>query len=138
MSGYAPFDGLASTAAALAVILLAIVSLAGSSTRRKVVEAGMAGVPELCELTGMLDPRDLQDVFGPPDMGRVWRNVRMADIEAARRPLGYIISNDAVDGLTIAVGVASFFVRHPLVDIALLTALSVQVGGWLAVLRLPK
>ena len=138
MAGYTPLDGLASTVAAITVILLALVSLAGTSSRRQAVEAGLARMQDLCELTGIFDPRQLQDVFGPPDMDRVWRHVRMVDIAAARRPVGHLISNDAVDGLTIAVAAASFFVRHPLVDIALVTALAAQVTGWLAAARLPR
>ncbi len=138
MAGYPPLDGLASTVAALSVILLALVSLAGTAARRQAVEAGAARMQDLCELTGILDPRQLQDVFGPPDMDRVWRHVRMADIAAARRPLGHLISNDAVDGLAIAMAAASFLVRHPLVDIALIAALAAQVTGWLAAARLPR
>ncbi|MEO1786476.1 MAG: hypothetical protein AAFR41_05575, partial [Pseudomonadota bacterium] len=103
MAGYAPLDGLAATVAAITTLLLAFVSLAGSSTRRRAVEAGVARMQDLCELTGILDPRDLQDVFGPPDMERVWRHVRMADVDAARRPLGHLISNDAFDGLSMAI-----------------------------------
>jgi len=138
MTGYAPLDGLATTFAAITVILLALVSLAGTSSRRQAVEAGQARMQDLCELTGIFDPRQLQDVFGPPDMDRVWRKVRMIDIAAARRPLGHLISNDAIDGLAIAVAVASFFVRHPLVDIALLAVLAAEVTGWLAAARLPR
>ncbi|MEM7768341.1 MAG: hypothetical protein AAF253_12765 [Pseudomonadota bacterium] len=138
MAGYAPLDGLAATVAAIAIILLALVSLAGTSVRRQAVEAGMARMTDLCELTGIFDPHQLQDVFGPPDMDQTWRHVRMVDIAAARRPLGHLISNDAVDGLTIAVAAASFFIRHPLVDVALVTALAAQVGGWLAASRLPR
>lgn len=131
-------DGLASTVAALTIILLAIVSLAGTSRRKQSVEAGMAGMQELCELTGIFDPRELQDVFGPPDMDRLWRKVRMVDIDAARRPMGHLISNDAIDGAAIAMAAASFFVHHPLVDLALLIALVAQASGWLAAARLPR
>lgn len=138
MSGYGPFDGLAGTAAALVVILLAIVSLAGTSTRRRLVAAGQARARDLCELTGITDPRVLQDVFGPPDMGRVWRHVRLVDIERARRPLGYLISHDGVDWACIAVAAASFFLAHRLMDVALLLALVAQVTGWLAASRLPR
>jgi len=138
MSGYPPFDGLAETAAALVVILSAIVSLIGSSSRWRAVSLGLAGPQDLCELTGIIDPSQLQDTFGPPDMGRVWRTVTEAEVRAARRPLGHLMSNSAVDWACIGVAVGSFFVSHPLVNLALLTALAAQVSSWVIAARLPK
>ncbi|MEM1105938.1 MAG: hypothetical protein AAGH87_06070 [Pseudomonadota bacterium] len=138
MSGYPPFDGLAATAAALVVILSAIISLVGASTRWRAVRLGAAGPADLCELTGITDPRELQDTFGPPDMGRVWRAVTPADIKAARRPLGHLLSNAGVDWACIAVAAASFFLSGPLMTLALVTALAAQVTSWVITARLPR
>lgn len=138
MSGYAPFDGLMATAAALVVILSAIVSLVGSGARWRAVELGRARAQDLSELTGITDPRDLQDVFGPPDMGRVWRTVRAVDVRAARRPLGHLISNELVDWGCMAIAVLSFFWRPALMEIALVAAVVVQVTGWVVSTRLPR
>lgn len=137
MSGYPPFDGLAETAAALIVILSAIVSLISSSTRWQFVAAGQARAKDLCELTGILDPRELQDTFGPPDMGRVWRSVTRADILSARRPLGHLLSNEYVDYGCLFVAGASFFFDHSLLNLALLACVAIQVTGWVVSARLP-
>lgn len=138
MSGYPPFDGLAATAAALIVILSAIVSLLGSGTRRRAVELGQATTLDLCELTGITDPSQLQDVFGPPDMGRVWRSVTLQDIQRERRPLGHLISNDSLDWAGIAVATASFFWRHPMIEVLLIMFVVLQVTSWFAAARLPR
>ncbi|MEL6473166.1 MAG: hypothetical protein AAFQ21_03720 [Pseudomonadota bacterium] len=138
MSGYAPFDGLTATAAALAIMLSAIVSLVGSAARRRAVLLGEARTQDLCELTGIMNPRALQDVFGPPDMGRVWRHVTLAEVNAARRPLGRVISDPLVDYACIAVALLSFLSDHVLVELALLIALGVQTLSWIAAARLPR
>ena len=138
MSGYPPFDGLAATAAALIVILSGIVSLLGTGARRRAVELGQATTLDLCELTGITDPKMLQDVFGPPDMGRVWRGVSMRDIYRARRPLGHLISNELIDWGTMAIAALSFFTRHPLIEAALLASVALQVASWFAAARLPR
>ena len=138
MSGYAPFDSLTATAAALAVILSAIVSLVGSAARRRNVELRAATVQDLCELTGITDPRELQDVFGPPDMGRVWRMVTLDDVMAARRPLGRLISDPVIDWACIAAALLSFFSDFVLVELALVAAALAQAGGWIAATRLPR
>ena len=138
MSGYGPFDGLAQVAAALATILRALVSLAGSAQRRDAVALAQARVQDLCELTGITDPRQLQDVFGPPDMGRVWRHVTMADIVRARRPLGHLISDDRLDWACIGIAALSFFIGAALMDLLLLSALTAQIAGWVLATQLPR
>lgn len=138
MSGYPPFDGLTATAAALVVIISAIISLVGSSARWRAVQLGMAGPQDLCELTGITDPSKLQDTFGPPDMGRVWRTITEADVRAARRLLGHLMSNAGVDWACIGVAALSFFLSHPLMNLALLTALAAQVSSWVVAARLPR
>lgn len=138
MSGYGPFDGLALTAAALIVILSAIVSVIGSGARWRMVQLGQARVQDLCELTGITDPSKLQDTFGPPDMGRVWRHVTVAEIKQARVPLGHLMSNETIDWACIAIAVLSFFWRHPVVELFLMSAVILQVASWVVSARLPK
>ncbi|MEM9667954.1 MAG: hypothetical protein AAF950_03440 [Pseudomonadota bacterium] len=133
-----PFDGLTAVALALAVILSAIVSLITSSVRRESVRNGEAGAQALCELTGILDPKELQDVFGPPDMGRIWRRVTLRDVMVARQPLGHIISGQGVDIASISVAVISFFSDHILIGLGLALAVSIQTAGWVLSARLPK
>ena len=131
-------DGLAATAMALAIILSAIVSSVASSARKQAVIMAEAKVQDLCELTGIMDPRELQDVFGPPNMGRIWQNITLAQVMAARRPAGHVISSQAVDGGCALVAALSFFLGHPLVSLALVAAFCLQIAGWVLVYRLPK
>ena len=138
MSGYGPLDGLTIIAMAIFTILSAFISLVGSSARRRSVEEGVAQAQDLCELTGITDPGELQDTFGPPDMGRVWRTVTMKDVERVRRPLGHLLSNDRFDQASILAAVAAVFWRHPLVLLALMSFAVLQLVGWIVSMRLPR
>ena len=138
MSGYGEFSGLTITAFALAVTLSAIVSMVGAAARRLAVEEQRATARDLCELTGITDPTTLQDVFGPPDMGRVWRRVTSADIDRVRRPLGHIISGNWVNTLSVAIAGLAVIYPRPLTILALLLATGLQLAGWTIAARLPK
>jgi len=138
MSGYGPFDGFTLTAIALAVVLSAIVSLLGTSTRKRNIALGEAQAADLAEMTGIRDPKRLLEVFGPPDMGRVWRHVTLLDVRRARTPEGWLISSDLVDYGCIAVAALTPFVSGPLMQGLLLAALAIQVAGWVVSTRLPK
>ena len=138
MSGYGPYDGLTIMAMAVFTILSAIISLVGSSARRHAVEQGEAQAKDLCELTGITDPGELQDVFGPPDMGRIWRTVTLRDVERVRRPLGHLLSNDRFDQASILAAGMAVFWRHPLVLLALMGFTLLQIVGWIVSMRLPR
>ncbi|MEM7660923.1 MAG: hypothetical protein AAF292_01635 [Pseudomonadota bacterium] len=138
MSFTSPIDGLAAVALALAVILSAIVSLITSSVRRETIRNGEATAQALCELTGILDPKELQDIFGPPDMGRVWRRVTLPQVMQARQPLGHIISGQSTDIACITVAVLSFLLDNIFVGLGLTLAVSIQAVGWIVSTRLPK
>lgn len=131
-------DGLTIVAIALAVMLSALVSLVGSSARRQAVRMAEAGPRDLCELTGILNFKELQDVFGPPNLNRVWQNLTLEQVLAKRRPVGHIISGQVVDWLCMAVALVSFFSDFVLVEIGLLIALAAQVAGWAYSARLPR
>ena len=131
-------DGLAATAMALAVILSAIVSSVASSARRQAVIMAEAKAQDLCELTGIMDPRELQDVFGPPNLARTWSHLTLKQVLAQRRPAGHIISSQWIDGGSALIACLSFFIGHPLFSLALVVAFCLQVAGWVLVYRLPK
>jgi len=133
-----PNDALAATVAAITVILSVIVSLVGSSARRQSVTEHRATAQDLCELTGITQPRDLQDAFGPPGMDRIWRTVTLAEVTRERRPLGHLLSDDRLDYLCGAVALMSFFWRNPLILLFLGVALCFQVAGWVVSSRLPR
>ncbi|MAB11291.1 MAG: hypothetical protein CMF06_11860 [Hyphomonas sp.] len=138
MSGYGPFDGFTLMAIALAVFLSALVSLIGTSGRKRNIALGEAQVGDLAEMTGIRDPKRLQEVFGPPDMGRVWRSVTLLDVRRARTPEGWLMSSDLVDYGCMAAAALSMFVSHRLVPAILLLALGIQVAGWIVSTRLPR
>ena len=102
------------------------------------VEQGFAGIRELCELTGITNIKELQDVFGPPDMNRIWRNVTLDRVLEARRPAGYLISGRAVNWASIGIAVLAMFRPGDLVLLALFFACMAQIGGWVISTRLPK
>lgn len=131
-------DGFTATAIALGVLLSAIVSLVGSSARRQAVIMAQASPRDLCELTGILNPKELQDVFGPPNLNKIWQNITLERVLEVRRPLGYIISGQAIDWLCFGVALLSFFSDFFLVELGLLAALGVQVTGWAYAAKLPK
>ena len=138
MSGYGPFDGFTLVAIALAVILSGIVSLIGTSARKRNIALGEAQVVDLAEMTGIRDPKRLLEVFGPPDMGRVWRTVTLLEVRRARTPEGWLMSSDLVDYACIAAAVIALMVSHKLMPALLLGALGIQVAGWIVSARLPR
>lgn len=127
--------GLAATFIAIAVILMAVVSLMTTGMRRQAVLEGRATAADLSELSGIFDPRVLQDVFGPPTLDGVFRT-DMARIKQVRRRLAYLISDDRLDMLTIAIAVLSFFIRAPLMELLLVATAVYQIAGFIALPRL--
>ena len=138
MGGYPPYADFTEFAVALGVILSAIVSLLGTSSRKLVIAQGEARMQDLAEMTGLLDPKDVLAAFGPPDMGRIWRSVTLTDVRRARGPLGWLMSSDIVDYACMAAVAAALLFDHKLLPLLLLGALAVQVGGWIASTRVPK
>ncbi|WP_018148779.1 hypothetical protein [Henriciella marina] len=138
MGGVPGFDGIAFVATVIAILLSAIASLLGTMTRKQQVDNGVVDAALLCELTGIQDPRILQDVFGPPTMNRMWQGLTLSDITSERRFPGYLISDDRVDWACIAVALVSFFWQHPLMDGLVITAAIVQIAGWALAYQLPR
>ena len=131
-------EGLSLFGVAIATMLMAIASLLGTMTLKQVVELGHVEARILCNLTGITDPRELQDVFGPPAMNRVWHGLTLADIERERRPAGYLVSDDRVDWISIGVAFLALFWRHPVADLLLIVAAVSQIAGWVIASKLPK
>ncbi len=130
--------GLPLVSIALAVMISALIRLIQTMQLRQRVEFGQTGVRELAELSGVTDPQDLQDVFGPPGMNRIWSHVTLATIEAKRRLAGYLMSESRLHWFSIAAGILAFIISHWIVQILLLIAALIQSGAWLSATRLPK
>lgn len=131
-------EGLSLFGVSIATMLMAVASLLGTMTLKQVVEMGQVNARVLCSLSGITDPRELQDVFGPPTMNRMWHGLTLADIEQRRRPAGYLISDDRVDWISIGVAFLALFWRHPVADLLLIVAAVSQLSGWIIATRLPK
>ncbi|MFN7180112.1 hypothetical protein [Hyphomonas sp.] len=138
MGGYPPYSGFTEAAMAIAVILSAIVSLIGTSARKRTIALGEARLADLAEMTGILDPRQLLQVFGPPDTGRSWPSVNLLDVRRARTPLGWLMSSDLVDYACILGALAGLWLSHWTAPLALLVATGIQLAGWIASARVPK
>lgn len=131
-------SGLPLVSIALAVMISAFIRMVQSMQLRQRVGFGQTGVRELAELSGVTDPQDLQDVFGPPGMNRVWSNVTLATIESKRRLAGFLMSDSRLHWFSIAAGLGAFIFSHWVVQILLLIAAIIQSGAWLSATRLPK
>ncbi len=138
MGGYPPYSGFTEFAVALTVMLSALVSLIGTSGRKRNIAIGEARLQDLAEMTGLLDPKQILAVFGPPDMGRVWRGVTLFDVRRARGPLGWLMSSDIVDYLCMAATVTALVFDHRLMPLLLGAALCIQVAGWVVASRVPR
>ncbi|NQY96331.1 MAG: hypothetical protein HRT82_04160 [Henriciella sp.] len=131
-------SGLPLVSIALAVMISALIRLIQTMQLRQRVEFGHTGVRELAELSGVTDPQDLQDVFGPPGMNRIWAHVTLVTIEGKRRLPGYLMSDPRLHWFSIAAGLGAFIFSHWVVQILLLIAAIIQSGAWLSATRLPK
>ncbi len=138
MGGYPPYTGFTEFAVALGIILSAIVSLLGTSARKRTVAMGEAKLSDLAEMTGILDPKQLLAVFGPPGMGRTWPSVTLLDVRRARGPMGWLMSSDLVDYACVLAAIAALSFDHKLLPLALMAALGVQLAGWIVAARVPK
>ena len=131
-------SGLPLVSIALATMISAFIRLVQTMQLRQRVKFGHTGVRELSELSGVTDPQDLQDVFGPPGMNRVWANVNLAAIEAKRCLAGSLMSDPRLHWYSIAVGIGAFIINHWSAQILLMIAAIIQSGAWLSATRLPK
>lgn len=131
-------SGLPLVSIALAVMISAFIRLVQTMQLRQRVDIGHTGVRELAELSGVTDPQDIQDVFGPPGMNRVWANVTLATIEAKRRLAGFLMSDPRLHWYSIGAGLGAFIISHWAAQILLLIAAIIQSGAWLSATRLPK
>ncbi|MCR9268807.1 MAG: hypothetical protein NXH72_02345 [Hyphomonadaceae bacterium] len=131
-------SGLPLVSIALAVMISAFIRLVQTMQLRQRVSFGHTGVRELAELSGVTDPQDLQDVFGPPGMNRIWANVTLATIETKRRLAGMLMSDPRLHWYSIAAGLGAFVISHWIVQLLLMIAAIIQSGAWLSAMRLPK
>ncbi|MEM6627285.1 MAG: hypothetical protein AAGB25_08145 [Pseudomonadota bacterium] len=129
-------DGFGLAAAALAILLSAIVRIIRTGDAWRAVEEGRAGVEHLRDLTGVLEPRALQDIFGPPTLEGIYP-VAPEQVRRARRPLGRLMGDPYLDSASVAVAALSLIWSPdgPLrifLTTAFLLAAGYQATGWAA------
>ena len=129
-------DGFATAALAMAVILSAIVRLIRTDAAWKAVDEGYAGVDHVRDLTGVFDPRALQDIFGPPTMEGIYR-VSRAEILGARRITGWMMGDFRLDLACMLIALimliwTPYSGLRVVLQTVFLGAVIYQVGGWLA------
>ncbi len=128
-------DGFAAAAGAIAVILSAIVRLIRTDANWKAVDEGYAGVEHLRSLTGVLEPRALQDIFGPPTMEGVYQTIGRKTVREHRRPTGWLLGDLRLDAAALVVGLL-VLIWHPysflgdLLQVAFMMALGYEGAGW--------
>ena len=138
MGGYLPYVDFTEFALALGIILSALVSLIGTSARKRTIAMGEARLSDLAEMAGILQPKQVMAVIGPPDMGRVWPGVTLLDVRRARTPLGWLMSSDLVDYGCMLAAAAALMLDYKIVPLATFSALAIQVAGWVVSARVPK
>lgn len=131
-------SGLTLISVALTVILSAFVRLVQTMQLRQRVMAGQTSVRELSELSGITDARDIQDIFGPPGMNRIWNHVTLATIEDKKRLAGYLMADSRLHWACIAIGILAFLIGHWTVELLLIGAALSQAGAWISAFQLPK
>ena len=120
-------SGLPLVSIALAVMISAFIRLVQIMQLRQRVEFGRTGVRELAELSGVTDPQDLQDVFGPPGMNRIWAHVTLATIEGKRRLAGYLMSEPRLHWFSIGAGLSAFIISHWIIQLLLMIVIVVLI-----------
>jgi hypothetical protein len=130
MISYGPLPAFAATALAIAILLSVSVRRIGLSARRRKVLAGEAQADDLAELTG-LRRDDLQEAFGPPDMGQVWRHVTLDDLKRARTRQGGWFAGGLFDALSLGGALIPFLLHHTFAQFALILAALLQAAAWL-------
>lgn len=134
----APLYGLSLYAIALATLISAFIRFIQSTQLRRRVEWQMTGPRELAELSGITDPRDLQDAFGPPGMDRVWRHITLPQIDEKRMFAGYLMSDVRVQTASAGLAILAIILQSWVTQVFLIAAALAQVGAWLSATRLPK
>lgn len=135
------WPGFTTAATAIAVILSAIVRGLRTGAAWAAVEEGVAGAEHLRDLTGILEPRALQDIFGPPRMDGVYPVTR-AQVLKARRPTGMLMGDRWLDRASLLIALAALlpiwplWTTRPWLETLVACAGVYQALGWAATLLL--
>ncbi len=135
--------GLTQAAGAIAVLLSVVMRAIRSGASWAAIEDGVATQEHLRDVTGILNPETLQDIFGPPRLEDGVFPVTRQAVMRQRTPVGFLLGDRWLDGASAIIAVLSLLPLWPLwgtriwLDTLLMFAALYQTGGWLAVLLMP-
>jgi hypothetical protein len=129
-------------AAAFAILISVIVRWIRSGASWQAIEEGRATADILRDLTGILEFDKLQDAFGPPRLEDGVFPVTRREVLRQRTGMGYLMGDRWLDGGCAVIALVSLMPVWPVwgttawLDTLLVFAMSYQVAGWLAAMRL--
>jgi hypothetical protein len=129
-------------AAAFAILISVIVRWIRSGASWQAIEEGRATADILRDLTGIMEFDKLQDAFGPPRLEDGVFPVTRREVLSQRTGMGYLMGDRWLDGGSAVIALVSLMPVWPLwgtrvwLDTLLVFAMSYQVAGWLAAMRL--
>lgn len=130
--------GFTQALAACAILLSVIVRSIRSGASWQAIDDGAATGDILRDVTGILQPDRLQEIFGPPRMEDRVFSVTRAEVKSQRTSLGYLMGDRWLDGASALIAVISLLPIWPLwgtriwLDTLLMFASCYQVAGWIA------
>lgn len=132
--------GIVQTAGAIAILLSVVVRAIRSGASWQAIDEGVATQEHLRDVTGILNPETLQDIFGPPRMEDGVFPVTRAEVMRQRTGIGYLLGDRWLDGASAAVAALALVPLWPLwgtriwLDTLLMFAGLYQIAGWAAAL----
>lgn len=130
--------GFTQALAACAILLSVIVRWIRSGASWQAIEDGAATADVLRDVTGILQPDRLQEIFGPPRMEDRIFTVTRAEVKKQRTGLGYLMGDPWLDGASAIIAAIVLLPIWPLwgtrmwLDTLLAFASCYQVAGWVA------
>lgn len=130
--------GITQAMSATAILLSVVVRVIRSGASWQAIDDGVATQETLRDVTGILNPETLQDIFGPPRMEDGVFPVSRAEVLRQRTGIGYLLGDRWLDGASAVIAVLSLFPLWPLwgtriwLDTLLMFAGLYQLAGWVA------
>jgi hypothetical protein len=130
--------GIIQAMGATAILLSVVVRAIRTGASWQAIDEGVATQDVLRDVTGILNPETLQDIFGPPRMEDGIFPVTRAEVLRQRTGIGYLLGDRWLDGASAAIAVLSLFPLWPLwgtrvwLDSLLMFAGLYQIAGWIA------
>jgi hypothetical protein len=136
--------GITQAMCATAILLSVVVRAIRSDASWQAIDDGVATQEHLRDVTGILNPETLQDIFGPPRMEDGVFPVTRAEVLRQRTGIGYLLGDRWLDGASAVIAIVSLLPLWPLwgartwLDTLLMFAGLYQIAGWAAAFMQPN